>query len=172
MRAGSASLIRESCAMSGHEFIRGACLARAGATKWTRSLGADDHIAVVQDLIELLASIAPLLDFAYIRPSFLMQFRNVEARVPGWSNARARWNALIPQVNGVQLLTKEHLSSASNLRDWEVSEVAPDRFLVVAKDLAAWFRPRTPEEWSLDGYSNEELMLRANATFGAVLFRR
>jgi hypothetical protein len=38
----------------------------------------------------------------------------------------------------VQLLTTAHLDKAHDLGNWLVEEVAPDRFLVTARDLDPW----------------------------------
>ena len=52
-------------------------------------------------------------------------------------------------AHGVQLVTDRVLARANDLSAWEVTEVAPDRFLIVAHDLAPWYQDREPDPEAL-----------------------
>ncbi len=45
----------------------------------------------------------------------------------------------------MQVLTSDHLHRAADLSGWSVIEVAPDRFLVEARDLRPWFAADEPD---------------------------
>ena len=60
-------------------------------------------------------------------------------------NNRHLWNRYIPDAHGIQVLTEEHLSRTRALDDWDVRLLGPDRYLVRAKDLAAWYAGRRPD---------------------------
>jgi hypothetical protein len=47
-------------------------------------------------------------------------------------------------AHGIQILTGAHLAKAHDLSVWTISEVAPDRYLVEAADLAAWYAQPHP----------------------------
>jgi hypothetical protein len=51
-----------------------------------------------------------------------------------------------PDAYGVQVLTGKHLAKTSNLDGWDVSLVAPDRYLVQARDLVPWFDRWSPQD--------------------------
>ncbi|MFD9686802.1 hypothetical protein ACFWXO_13705 [Kitasatospora sp. NPDC059088] len=54
------------------------------------------------------------------------------------------WGRKVPDAHGIQLLSSAHLDQASDLSDWQITEVHKDRFLVEAPDPAAWFGPGGP----------------------------
>ncbi|HST85852.1 MAG TPA: hypothetical protein VLL08_29210 [Kineosporiaceae bacterium] len=60
-------------------------------------------------------------------------------------NNRQLWDRYIPDAHGIQLLTADHLSRAHTLADWDVRSLAPDRYLVRAKDLGAWYAGTRPD---------------------------
>jgi hypothetical protein len=60
-------------------------------------------------------------------------------------NNRHLWDQYVPDAHGIQLLTEEHLSRAHTLEDWDVRRLAPDRYLVRAKDLAGWYAGTRPD---------------------------
>lgn len=76
-------------------------------------------------------------------------------------NNRQLWDQHTPDAYGLQVLTEQHLARVDNLDGWEVSAVAPGRFLVQARDLAAWYAGTEPEPGVLD---------RARRDFGAAIF--
>jgi len=61
-----------------------------------------------------------------------------------WRRHPHLWSAYVPDAFGVQLVIGRHLSHAHDLSQWHITEVAEDRWLVAARDLAAWFRPLEP----------------------------
>ncbi len=52
---------------------------------------------------------------------------------------RHLWDEYVIDAAGVQLLTGKHLAHAHDLSDWNVEQVAFDRYLVSAKDLEPWY---------------------------------
>lgn len=67
---------------------------------------------------------------------------------------------LVRAVQGIQLLTGSHLARAHDLAAWKVTEVASDRFLVEARDLAPWFTGDKP---------HPDLYAQAIRDFGSML---
>jgi hypothetical protein len=64
-------------------------------------------------------------------------------------NNRHLWDRYVPDAHGVQLLTEEHLAKVGSLDDWDVRllsrDLGPDRYLVRAKDLGAWYSGARPD---------------------------
>lgn len=64
---------------------------------------------------------------------------------PGeWQMNRHMWASHVPEVYGMQILTKTHLERASDLREWAISSVGNGRYLVEAKDLGPWYSQGKP----------------------------
>lgn len=72
----------------------------------------------------------------------------------------AIWSRYVPDAHGMQLLTPHHLDNATDLSAWEVTQVAPERYLVEAADLSQWLRPEGPED---------SVLARARTDFGAMI---
>lgn len=70
------------------------------------------------------------------------------------------WERFVPDVHGMQLLTREHLALATDLSRWTVTEAAADRYLVEAPDLAEWFQIGGPDA---------AVLARARADFGRMI---
>lgn len=86
--------------------------------------------------------------------------KNVPSLVGGWEKVEVRrlhppvrlpvdyqrsrhlWSDYVIDAAGINLLTDRHLARASDLSGWDIEEVAADRFLVSARDLAPWFAGR------------------------------
>lgn len=73
---------------------------------------------------------------------------------------RHLWDSYVIDAAGVQLLTGKHLSHAHDLSDWTVEEVAPDRYLVSARDLEPWYAALVAEPATIE---------RARADFGDMI---
>ncbi|QCX28895.1 hypothetical protein [Nocardioides jishulii] len=80
-----------------------------------------------------------------------------------WRQHPGLWGSHIPDAQGIQLLNLAQLERASDLTGWHVRPVAPDRFLVEARDLDPWFAPEGPPT---------EVLARARADFGAAVLPR
>jgi hypothetical protein len=52
---------------------------------------------------------------------------------------------LVLDAHAIQLLTTAHLERATNLDAWTITETAPDRHLVKAKDLTPWLTDHAPD---------------------------
>ncbi|MGV9268096.1 hypothetical protein ACWDRR_25925 [Kitasatospora sp. NPDC003701] len=70
------------------------------------------------------------------------------------------WARRLPDVHALQLLNSAHLDRVRDLSSWTVTEVHPGRYLVQARDLAAWC--------ALGGPS-DAVLARARADFGPAL---
>ena len=68
--------------------------------------------------------------------------------------------SLIPDVNGIQLLTDAHLDRATVLTDWVVEPLAGGRHLVAARDLEPWYAQPEPDP---------EVLARARQDFGEMI---
>jgi hypothetical protein len=66
----------------------------------------------------------------------------------------------VPDACGVQLLTEAHLARAHDLSNWTVTPVADGRYLVEARDLAAWYQTDQP---------SEDVVARAREDFGDMI---
>ena len=73
---------------------------------------------------------------------------------------RHLWDQYVIDAAGINLLTSQHLSHAHNLDDWTLEEVAPDRFLVSARDLEPWFGR---------GVADQQTIARARDDFGDMI---
>lgn len=61
-----------------------------------------------------------------------------------WQMNRHMWATHVPEVYGMQILTKTHLERADDLREWVISSVGNGRYLVEAKDLGPWYSQGKP----------------------------
>jgi hypothetical protein len=66
----------------------------------------------------------------------------------------------VQDAHGAQLLTRQHLDQARDLSAWLLTEVAPDRFLVQAADLAPWWDTYAPDP---------DVVARARRDFGDMI---
>ncbi len=104
--------------------------------------------------------------------------KNIGSQATTWSNVDLRklhrtvlwppdylcnrhlWDEYVIDAAGISLLTDKHLSHANSLEDWIIEEVAPNRFLVSARDLVPWFGGFVPDQ---------EIIERARADFGDMI---
>jgi hypothetical protein len=107
------------------------------------------------------------LDYGLIRPAVGLGFGTELNERPEpyvddgyYEIHRHMWSRFVPDAYGSQLLTRQHLERAHDLSAWQVTEVAPDRFLVRAADLAPWW----------DSYKPDPAVLaRARSDFGDMI---
>jgi hypothetical protein len=111
-----------------------------------------DELLQGSQLAELLARIlvahADRLEYEFVRQSWspAVGWDDVVHRRPPWlprvpvTYSRLRpWRplhlerTLVPDAYGIQLLSRAHLDRAPDLRDWQVEEVAPGRYLVTSR---------------------------------------
>ena len=93
---------------------------------------------------------------------------NRETRDYSWpyvGEADVRYNrpllaSMVPDVNGIQVLTTAHLERANDLSDWTVSHLRGDRYLVEVQDLEAWYAQPLPDAATLE---------KAREDFGAMI---
>lgn len=70
------------------------------------------------------------------------------------------WERFVPDVHGMQVLTREHLEHATDLSRWTVTEAGPGRYLIEAPDLAEWFQVGGPDAM---------VLAQARADFGRMI---
>ncbi|MGI8590385.1 MAG: hypothetical protein ACR2M5_05260, partial [Nakamurella sp.] len=86
-----------------------------------------------------------------------------------WERVRHLWNRYVPDAHAVQLLTTAHLEHAADLSDWNITEVAPDRYLVQARDLTPWIDPTGYQNWLDRRLPVPEVLVKARADFGGMI---
>jgi hypothetical protein len=86
-----------------------------------------------------------------------------------WERVRHLWNRYVPDAHAVQLLTTAHLEHASDLSDWNITEVAPDRYLVQARDLTPWIDPANYQNMLDRRLPAPEVLVKARADFGGMI---
>jgi hypothetical protein len=74
---------------------------------------------------------------------------------------RDRLRDTVPDADGIMVLTEAHLERAADLSLWNVDEIGSGRFLLKARDLAAWFETEDPPQ---------ELRAQARAVLGDEIF--
>ncbi|MEP6816581.1 MAG: hypothetical protein ABI873_13625 [Marmoricola sp.] len=136
-----------------------------------------DQVQVAEDLVTVLTDLAPMLDSGLVRP---MEFSSAEwGRLDiWWPQYHHLWSSHVPDVHAVQLITGAQIERAHDLSWWQVSEVAPDRWLVRAHDLSPWFAVPERVTWSSGSanlrYSPQmppvDLLTQARQDFGDMLF--
>lgn len=75
-------------------------------------------------------------------------------------NNRHLWNRYVPDAHAIQVLTRAHLDKATDLSDWQVSDLPGNRYLVQARDLDPWFTQDVPDE---------KVLAQARQDFGAMI---
>jgi hypothetical protein len=70
------------------------------------------------------------------------------------------WERFVPDVHGMQVLTRDHVDNATDLSRWTVTEAGSGRYLVEAPNLAEWFQAGGPEAG---------VLARARADFGRMI---
>lgn len=76
---------------------------------------------------------------------------------------RHLWSRYTADANGVQLLTGAHLANARDLSDWDIEEVARDRYLVQTRNLEPWYASEHPDP---------EVLEQARRDFGGMIISR
>jgi hypothetical protein len=112
---------------------------------------------LAEGLSRILVAHADRLEYGFVRQSWLpaVGWDNVVdwrppllPRVPVTYSRRPPHleRTLVPDAYGIQLLSRAHLDRAPDLREWQVEEVAPGRYIDTSKQLDAWFGPEDPSE--------------------------
>lgn len=129
----------------------------------------------VASLAEPLVRAAPVLEQGLIRDARMplpmwSQVVNQYPPLPPYPGPRLRGTLMVESRHlaaryvhdayGVQLVTGAHLAAVRDLSGWHAREVAPDRFLVEARDTAAWFAGEEPDP---------AVLAAARSDFGAAI---
>ena len=86
-----------------------------------------------------------------------------------WLFHRHLWASRVFDVHGVQLLTSQHLQHARDLSAWRVEQVAPDRWLVSARDLHPWYDVTDYVDWHGVQAGSPEFLVSARHDFGDMI---
>ena len=125
-----------------------------------------------EKLAELLVDFAPDLDIAVVHPCFPGVDEISRTTTGIWNLNRHLWSSFVPDAFGIQLLTSEHLRRANDLTDWTVEEVAPDRWIVRSRDLAAWFRVPDGQALRQERFPDQQVRAKARQDFGEMILTR
>jgi len=87
----------------------------------------------------------------------------------GWGGTPDPWDQYVPDAFGIQLVSSAHLDKAHDLTDWQVQQVAPDRHLITAADLSAWYDSPTCLDILTRAFPAPELREKARHDFGAMI---
>lgn len=129
-----------------------------------------DQVSMALDLVPILTRDAAALDVGAICLVHWNGARWGLRRNGGlWMLNRHLWSSRVHDANGIQLLTTDHLNNAHDLSGWDVSEVAPDRYLVQAKDLSPWYACDTPEEIWQERFPSDEVLDQARSDLGEMI---
>lgn len=134
-----------------------------GRVAWTDLDAAADPLDLAEAAVERLVEDATELDYGCVRMVHPGATEFADGPAGYWRHHRDAWATHVPDAYGIQLLTVAQLDRAADLSAWVVQPVAPDRFLVRARDLEPWFVPAGP---------SEEVRDRARADFGALVLDR
>jgi hypothetical protein len=147
--AGVTSLLSKPYRSRSAEFrSRGRVAFQSGADGGgAAALAWRDHAEAV---IAPLLRIPEQLDCGLIRPAVGFGWgAGIQTKPPVrdvlYDRNRHMWNRKVQDAHGCQLLTRQHLDQARDLSAWLVTEVAQDRFLLQAADLAPWWGSYTPD---------------------------
>lgn len=126
--------------------------------------------ARLDELRAVLVKHADLVELAVIRlsPNWALDWTDLAGATPPLPyvsegrvrNNRQLWAEHTPDAYGVQVLTEGHLARVNDLGGWEVSVVAPGRYLVQARDLAPWYAATEPDA---------DVIEQARRDFGAAI---
>jgi hypothetical protein len=127
-----------------------------------------EHVEAVRDALVAHAASVELGFVRYSRSSSpdWVDLAHLEPPTPSgihFTVERQLWGEYVPDAHGLQLLTERHLARVNDLGGWRVDEIAPGRFLVQARDLAAWYAEPIPDPAVLD---------RARRDFGDAVMSR
>ena len=115
----------------------------------------------VDELRRLLIHYAPDCSLGLVRHSWSVVFDAGDAldqwkpqfpRSPALDTPRSYYTfhrhldaERVPDANGIQLLTDQHLARIHNLNRWKLTTIAPGRHLLEAPDLAPWYASNQPD---------------------------
>jgi hypothetical protein len=88
---------------------------------------------------------------------------------PQWILRRDLWATHVLDVAGIQVLGSAQLDRVADLGAWAVQEVSPDRWLVQAKDLEAWYEPPDETAWGQGRFPEPALVEQARRDFGELV---
>ena len=128
-------------------------------------------VRLAEDLVPWLTRHPEALDVGAIRPmlsSFLVSWRSLP-QGSRWHFNRHLWSSRIHDVTGIQLLTGAHLAHAHDLSGWQVTQVAPDRWLVRAPDLEPWYDVPDRDTWNRRAFPHPDVLAQARSDFGDMI---
>lgn len=81
-----------------------------------------------------------------------------------WQSNRHMWSRYVPDAHAIQVLTAAHLDKARDLTSWQVTRLPGERYLVEARDFAAWM--------DNGGEVAQDVLERARSDFGEMIITR
>lgn len=166
------NLALASTSRAGGELRRSVGFSPFGQTWWIDLDRDADPTALAERTQRLLLEHAPDLEFGAVHLTYPGTDESEATTTSVWRRHPHLWSAHVPDAFGAQLVTGRHLAHAHDLSQWQVSEVAEDRWLVAARDLAAWFRPPEPSAVRSRQFPDPALRTRAREDFGAMILTR
>ncbi|WP_224274129.1 hypothetical protein [Nocardioides lacusdianchii] len=166
------NLALASTSRAGGELRRSVGFSPFGQTWWIDLDRDADPTALAEHTQGLLLDHAPDLQFGAVHLTYPGTDESEATTTSVWRRHPHLWSAYVPDAFGVQLVTGRHLAHAHDLSQWHVTEVAEDRWLVAARDLAAWFRPPEPSTVRSRQFPDPALRARAREDFGAMILTR
>jgi hypothetical protein len=149
--------------------VRAARFTGPGLALYAYSDDAVSWRARLEDLLVLMQRDPDLIELAMVRPGpvYASNWQSMEVNGPPM-NVRSAWyrryrdhlRDTVPDAHGAQVLTSAHLDRAHDLSNWNVEEIAADRYLVTARDLDPWFST---------GLADPATVAAARADFGDML---
>ena len=123
-------------------------------------------------LREAMTALPGLLDQAFVRPALrtAVGWNSLDnaLALSGITEADVRYNKhlldrWVPDAHGIQVLRDAHLTKASDLTDWNVTDLGHGRHLVEATDLAPWYQEPFPDP---------DTLTKARQDFGPMLLTK
>lgn len=169
-RISNLSLV--SSLLDGGKMRRSVSFSPFGQTWWMDLDRNADVTALAENGKRQLIELAPDLEFGAVHLTYPGTDESEDTTTSVWRRHPHLWSAYVPDAFGVQLLTGRHLAQAHDLSRWQVREVAEDRWLVEARDLAAWFRPTDREAVRSRQFPEPALRSSARDDFGSMILTR
>ncbi len=151
---------------------RAVALGEFGLTSWTDLAPDTAPVDQASALIPLMVKHAPSLDYAHIGPGNTTLRVDRDPATQGvWRGSRELWATHVPAPYSVQLLTSAHLDRVHDLSGWDVRQVAPGRWLVMASDLRPWWNfPEATTVWEAEA-AIRDVAAPAKRAFGDAVLR-
>ena len=152
------------------EHYRAANLGHWGQVTFTDVSPGEEGARTAESLAAMVTALSASLDSAAVwLANPLFPSWSSLPHGPQWILRRDLWSTHVLDVAGIQVLASAQLDRAADLGAWTVQEVAPDRWLVRAHDLEAWYQPPDETAWGQGRFPDPALVERARRDFGELV---